>query len=126
MKSGGKKTKPLEDFTMHLNKLLSAWLLACIAVLLVSCTLAEWGRVGEDALKDAPEVVTDVVANPTPVGIGLAIAAFISGLFAKSAARNFGKVAKGTGNKVYDVTKQIIDAVSKKTEPPSEPPVSST
>lgn len=80
---------------------LGRFLLAALPLLLlVGCTLEEWKRVGGDAIHDLPEAGGQLLTNPTPSGLGLAIAMYLSGLFTKSAARGFGKAVVAVKNKV--------------------------
>jgi hypothetical protein len=70
------------------------WLFAVVMLLTsLGCTLAEWSKIKDDAVVAAPEAINDILTNPSPVGIAIVITTFISGLFAKSAARGFGKGA---------------------------------
>ena len=99
-----------------MNKRLVYLYLATIGtILMVGCTLAEWKAVGADALADAPDAAIKLVTDPSPINLIVTLAAFVSGLVGKSAARGFGRGVSKTSTIVGGVIQRL-----KAPKPPSE------
>ena len=77
-------------------------------LVLAGCSLAEWQAVGADAVAQAPAAVTEVISNPTPLGIAVIIATYIAGLVSKSAARGFGTAASKTATGTVSAVARLL------------------
>lgn len=108
------------------RSLVLLWVVATVALVLIGCTLEEWGRIKDDVVAQVPETLDDIAENPTPVGLILAGVAAVSMVLSKTVRRGFGKGWGMTKNTTIATGARIGSAVASllPKKPPEEPPAS--
>ena len=74
--------------------------LAFVPLLLVGCTLTEWGKVAEDTATEAAPVLTDPTTYSSPWAIGAGVVTILVAVYRKSLARNFGRAVSAIKTRV--------------------------